>query len=915
MDIEVSDFSQFRALLSDRSPAKHPFARIDPQFLNSSARKRRVFVCACFASFALNRLRIFSAIGEESKRHILFELAIAWMFWRMPGLSTASPVETLLDRDGFTLQELLDEDELIQECKSLNTRLINFLRGKSQIQQLVKYIVEEPPEESDTKRVFKFPFIACEVFTCEIEVILKTMADDEQIMDLLFSFLDPDHSHGALLAGYFSKVVICLLMRKTTAIMRYLQARKEILKKLVDLISITSIMEVLIRLVGADDTMHLFHEDSTHWLADTDLLEMLMDKLSPPNSSEAHANAADTLSVVSRLSQSDLATKISSPSVIARLFHLALEEHDSRSTLVHCLGVCISILEPKRYILVGMGRLQQIPDSQVTANLETIDGMLQRLGDLLKLLEVQADEKTLPTTYGELHPPLGAYRLKIVEFLAVLIRANSEAARQELVRLGAIQLILKLFFDYPFNNLLHHHVENIVASCIESNSKLLIDHLLVDCDLVARLLQVDANPFVVSSNNQPTITSSHKDPPRVGNLGHLTRIANRLVSDSDIRAHLQENPEWVRWQAEVLQSRNSIENICGWTCGRPNTTRDRPIDSDDDEFREKDYDISTMASNLTREVFRYGFDNEDGDEELGIGERDDDDVFFDDESAKVVISSLRFGEEEDSVRPMDSFVSGPTWFSFSNDSSDDEDFGVEDKDLVDIATSSEVFSSQDNHGSCATTAVSRGTTSDGEDFTDDLSSRMENLGVMDNVSVFQDKNSGDQFFSARPPDWASWKDPSTGESTSGRMENRDKNPFTNDIAVQSKGTVVEPLADENSKHGDERLKGVDAVDPEELTSSVYQPEDCGIDQSCESLFDTSVQFVGVEIEGTAKAMEHALREGIVGEAGPIRPAATSILKSDCELKSSMDIETVLDYNDVNYWKSDYSQSIPEVESL
>ncbi|MCO5573329.1 hypothetical protein L7F22_027098 [Adiantum nelumboides] len=535
-------------------------------------------------------------------------------------------VESLLDKDGFTLQELLDEDELVQECKALNTRLINFLRGKSQIQQLVKYVVEEPSEE--------FPFIACEIFTCEIEVILKTIVDNEQTMDLLFSFLDSNHSHGALLAGYFSKVVICLLTRKTTAVMRYLQAHNEILKKLVDLISITSIMEVLIRLVGADDTMHLFHEDSTHWLADTDLLEMLMDKLSPPNSSEAHANAADTLSVVSRLSQSELATKLSSPSFIARLFCLALEEQDSRTSLAHCLSVCISILEPKRYIMVGMGRLQQVPenrfqqvpDSQVTANLETIDGMLQRLGDLLKLLEVRADEKMLPTTYGELRPPLGPHRLKIVEFVAVLVRANSEAARQELVRLGAIQLILKLFFDYPFNNLLHHHVENIVSSCIESNCKLLIDHLLVECDLVARLLQVDANPFVVSSNsnNQPTVITSHKASPKVGNLGHLTRIANRLLSNTDIRVHLEGKPGWVKWQTEVLQSRNSIENVCGWTCGRPNTTRDRPIDSDDDDFREKDYDISTMASNLTREVFRYGFDNEDGDEELGIGERDDD---------------------------------------------------------------------------------------------------------------------------------------------------------------------------------------------------------------------------------------------------------------------------------------------------
>lgn len=35
-------------------------------------------------------------------------------------------VETILDKDNFTLEELFDEDEIIQECKALNGRLINW---------------------------------------------------------------------------------------------------------------------------------------------------------------------------------------------------------------------------------------------------------------------------------------------------------------------------------------------------------------------------------------------------------------------------------------------------------------------------------------------------------------------------------------------------------------------------------------------------------------------------------------------------------------------------------------------------------------------------------------------------------------------------------------------------------------------
>ncbi|XP_043811530.1 4-coumarate--CoA ligase-like 9 [Manihot esculenta] len=44
-------------------------------------------------------------------------------------LSLLSDVETILDKDNFTLEELLDEDEIIQECKALNGRLINWRKG------------------------------------------------------------------------------------------------------------------------------------------------------------------------------------------------------------------------------------------------------------------------------------------------------------------------------------------------------------------------------------------------------------------------------------------------------------------------------------------------------------------------------------------------------------------------------------------------------------------------------------------------------------------------------------------------------------------------------------------------------------------------------------------------------------------
>ncbi|XWS16660.1 hypothetical protein CRYUN_Cryun34aG0110100 [Craigia yunnanensis] len=546
------------------------------------------------------------------------------MFWRMTGLSTASPVETILDKENFALEELLDEDEIIQECKALNGRLINFLREKAQVEQLIRYIVVEPLEDAEKRQTFKFPFIACEIFTCEVDIILKTLVEDEELMNLLFSFLDSNHSHSTLLAGYFSKVVICLLSRKTLPFMQYVKGHQEIVKKLVDLIGITSIMEVLIRLIGADEHMYTNYMESMQWIEDTDVLQMIVDTFNSSDSAEVHANAAETLCVITRFAPPGLAAKITSPNFIGRLFRHALEESRPKSVLVNSLSVCISLLDPKRLTLgvYHTYNRQVSQGSMIAANPETVEGMLESLGDLLKLLDVSSSESTLLTTYGKLQPPLGKHRLKIVEFISVLLTVGSEAAEKELIRLGAVQRILNLFFEYPYNNFLHHHVENIILSCLESKNVPLVEHLLRECNLLGKILEAEKNCTLASDPNMPTISAEGRAPPNIGNIGHLTRISNKLAqlgnSNGEMQAYLQENSEWIDWHTNVLSKRNATENVYQWACGRPTALHDRNRDSDDDDYQDRDYDVAALANNLSQ-AFRYGiYSNDDMDEVLSI---------------------------------------------------------------------------------------------------------------------------------------------------------------------------------------------------------------------------------------------------------------------------------------------------------
>ncbi|KAM0888945.1 hypothetical protein ACQ4PT_028013 [Festuca glaucescens] len=606
------------------------------------------------------------------------------MFWRMTGLSAASPVDTILDKENFTLEELLDEDEIIQECKALNTRLINFLRDKAQVEQLLRYVVEEVPDDAEKKRSFKFPFIACEIFTCEIDVILRTLVEDEELMDLLFSFVKPDHPHSTLLSGYFSKVVICLMLRKTAPLMNYVQEHPEIVVQLVDLIGITSIMEVLIRLIGADETIYSNYADTMQWLENTDVLGMIADKFSSSQDSpEVYANAAEILCAVTRCAPPSLAAKICSPSFVGRLFCHALEGSRPKSVLVHSLSVCISLLDPKRLASASYQafRSNVSHGALVTASPETVDGMLESLGNLLNLLDTSAADNVLPTTYGCLRPPLGKHRLKIVEFISVLLTVGSETAEKELISQSAIKRSIDLFFEYPYNNFLHHHVENIIVSCLEGKRTELVEHLLNECDIVGKILAADKLSSLSTESNGPTVPSEGKTPSKIGNVGHMTRIANKLIqlgnSNSTIQTHLQDNSEWVEWQTDVLVRRNEVENVYHWACGRPTSLHDRGRDSDDDDFRDRDYDVAALANNLSQ-AFRYGiYSNDDIEEAQGSLERDDEDVYFDDESAEVVISSLRLGDEPDG-----SLFTNSNWFTF------DGERGINDRLAASVPSSS-----------------------------------------------------------------------------------------------------------------------------------------------------------------------------------------------------------------------------------
>ncbi len=53
-------------------------------------------------------------------------------------------IAQILNRPGATIEELLQEEETISECKALNNKLLEFITQPQNMSKLIKYITQEP---------------------------------------------------------------------------------------------------------------------------------------------------------------------------------------------------------------------------------------------------------------------------------------------------------------------------------------------------------------------------------------------------------------------------------------------------------------------------------------------------------------------------------------------------------------------------------------------------------------------------------------------------------------------------------------------------------------------------------------------------------------------------------------------------
>ena len=89
------------------------------------------------------------------------------------------------------------------------------------LSELISLIISEPPQDVDEIERFKLPHVAAEILSCEITQISQSIAQDEQSLEKLFSFMELEAPLNPLLASFFSKAVAMLLTRKPEQVLKF----------------------------------------------------------------------------------------------------------------------------------------------------------------------------------------------------------------------------------------------------------------------------------------------------------------------------------------------------------------------------------------------------------------------------------------------------------------------------------------------------------------------------------------------------------------------------------------------------------------------------------------------------------------------------------------------------------------------
>ncbi|XP_033210876.1 serine/threonine-protein phosphatase 6 regulatory subunit 3 isoform X2 [Belonocnema kinseyi] len=474
------------------------------------------------------------------------------MFWTTTYVSSPQ-VEALLSKQDFSLYELMDIDDIIQECKSQNKKLIEFITRPEVMQELVTLTTKEPPIDLEERRRYKYPNVACELLTCDLPSVNEKLAGDEVLLSKLYSFIDTDEPLNPLLASFFSRTIGVLVARVSDQnwysyqftclqVLEFLKSRQRCVELLLHHLETSAIMDLILKLVtqveGSDMRYNILN-----WLDSQQLVQRLIKLLSPEAGSSKHGNSCQLLcdmitegreykiNLTERPEADPILQRLESIETVTLILETILSGEKVESSIVGGIQVLLTLLTQKNKCVSsdadrGSGSSDELINNEQC--LKISNATIPFLEQLNKLLLEPPQKPSVSTTVGVLDVPFGNTRLHVVKLLVTLLSTENATINEKLVDLDTFHILLDLFFKYSWNNFLHTQVQQFFQLAIEWNcpdtNELIYKNIFVKCKLIERILE----GWEENDNRK-----KEKSGVRQAYMGHLIDIANNLVTQCE----------------------------------------------------------------------------------------------------------------------------------------------------------------------------------------------------------------------------------------------------------------------------------------------------------------------------------------------------------------------------------------------
>jgi hypothetical protein len=320
-----------------------------------------------------------------------------------------------------------------------------------------------PPDETDTKRCFKYPFIASELFASDNQSLLDLFFSSPSLFAKLFEFLENEKVE-TILAGYFSKLLLILINKKpkeTMEIMNQYNCVEKLSTKL-KCMSFSDIFQKIltVKIEGNDQ----FLEFRTKVLVKVFQLFIGPDEVSAVFASDIVVEILDKSQELTELWKdyekiivSEECSKIINDALVSQKNHsisaaLKVVKSIVKSTSAEGIIIKTALIEDENMEVDG--------DDQDKPT-DFLKMVLRSSEELVNYLKHPSE--TFRSTFKDENIKIfGEARLRIVDFFSYLVKVKLPEVREFFERSAALQVVIDSFFKFEQNSMLHTQVERLV---------------------------------------------------------------------------------------------------------------------------------------------------------------------------------------------------------------------------------------------------------------------------------------------------------------------------------------------------------------------------------------------------------------------------------------------------------------------